>query len=174
MYQTHQIIREGISYLQNEFPEFSYQEGILEVKEEKRLTIAEEDSYIGRVIIDTKTEEEATINQYIQEVTKAGSGVVVLKDKVILKNKAVAGTIRYQYSEMLGKMGIYEFNKQAVIHYMNSSQAIALYASIFLKIFIYSFIMYLLTTLSNVIFLSLFRLFNYMDCSYKNEIFSSI
>lgn len=156
LYQTHKILQEGIQYLQNEFPEFSYKEGKLDVLAEKRLTISEDDSYVGRTIIDTKTEEEQVINQYIDEVTKAGSGMIVLKDKVILKNGAVAGTINYHYGELLGQMGIQEFTKQTVIDYANSTQVITLYVSIFLTIFIYSFIMYLLTTLSNAVFLSVF------------------
>lgn len=156
MYQAHQIMQEGVLYLQNEFPEFSYKDGILDVKTENRLTISEDDSYVGRTIIDTKTEDEQVINQYINEITKAGSGMVVLKDKIILKNGAVAGTINYRYSELLGQMGMNEFTKQNVIDYANSSQIITLYVSIFLTIFVYSFIMYLLTTISNAIFLTIF------------------
>ena len=79
VYQTHQILQEGVQYLQNEFPEFSYRDGILDVESEKRLTISEDDSYVGRVVIDTKTEEEQVINQYTNEVNKAGSGMIVLK-----------------------------------------------------------------------------------------------
>ncbi len=156
LYQSHQIMQEGIHYLQNEFPDFSYKEGTLDVFAEKRLTIAEEDSYVGRTIIDTKVEDEQTINQYISELNKAGGGMIVLKNKVILKNGAVAGTISYNYNEFLDKMGITEFTKQNVIDYANSPQVISLYISIFITIFIYSFIMYLLTTLSNVVFLSIF------------------
>lgn len=156
MYQMHQILQEGITYLQNEFPEFSYKEGTLQVDTEKRFTISEDDSYVGRVIVDTKVEAEETINQYMNEVNQAGSGMIVLKDKVILKNGAVAGTINYRYNELLGQMNIHEFNKQAVIDYAHSSQVITLYVSVFLTIFIYSFIMYLITTLSNVVFLSAF------------------
>ncbi len=156
MYQMHQILKEGVEYLQNEFPDFSYQDGMLDVSTEKRLTISEDDSYVGRTIIDTKTEEEEIINQYINEVTKAGSGTIVLKDKVILKNRAIAGTINYSYKEALESMGIKEFTKQTVIDYANSSQIITLYVSFFITIFIYSFVMYLITTLSNAIFLSIF------------------
>lgn len=123
MYQTYHILQEGIQYLQNEFPEFSYKDGILDVQTEKRLTISEDDSYVGRVIIDTKTEEEQQINEYINEVSKAGSGMIVLKDKVLLKNGAVAGTINYNYAELLNQMGINEFNKQTVIDYTNSSRS---------------------------------------------------
>lgn len=156
VYQTHKILQEGVQYLQNEFPSFSYQEGKLDVLSEKRLTISEDDSYVGRTIIDTKTEDEQVINQYVDEITKAGSGMIVLNDKVILKNGAVAGTINYNYSELLGQMGIQEFTKQTVIDYVKGSQAITLYVSVFLTIFIYSFIMYLITTLSNAVFLSVF------------------
>lgn len=156
MYQTYQMLQEGIHYLQNEFPEFSYKEGVLSVSSEQRLTISEENSYVGRTIIDTNTEDEQEINQYINEIEKAGSGMIILKDKVILKNGAVAGTINYNYNELLGQMGITEFTKQNVIDYANSSQVISLYISIFITIFIYSFMMYLLTTLSNAVFLAIF------------------
>ncbi len=156
LYQTHQMLQEGMRYLKEEFPEFTYQEGRLDVSSDERLTISEEDSYVGRTIIDTKTEEEQVINQYIHEIEKSGSGMIILKDKVILKNGAIAGTINYQYKELLQQMGITEFTKQNVIDYANSSQIITLYISVFITIFAYSFIMYLLTTLSNAVFLSVF------------------
>ena len=156
IYQTHQMLQEGMRYLKEEFPEFTYKEGVLDVSSDERLTISEEDSYVGRTIIDTKTEEEQVINQYINEIEKSGSGMIILKDKVILKNGAIAGTINYQYKELLQQMGITEFTKQNVIDYANSSQIITLYISVFITIFAYSFIMYLLTTLSNAVFLSVF------------------
>lgn len=156
VFQTYQMLQEGIRYLQNEFPEFSYKDGILDVSSDERLTILEDDSYVGRTIIDTKVEEEQTINQYINEIEKSGNGMIILKDKIILKNGAVAGTISYHYKELLDKMQITEFTKQNVIQYANSWQVISLYVSVFITIFIYSFMMYLLTTLSNAIFLSIF------------------
>lgn len=155
VYQTYQMLQEGIEYLQNEFPEFSYKDGVLNVSSEQPITISEDDSYVGKTIIDTNTEEQ-TENQYINEIEKSGSGMIILKDKVILKNGSVAGTINYNYSELLGQMGITEFTKQSVIDYVNSSQVISLYVSVFITIFVYSFMMYLLTTLSNAIFLSVF------------------
>ena len=156
IYQTHQMLQEGMRYLKEEFPEFTYKEGRLDVSSYERLTFSEEDSYVGRTIIDTKTEEEQSINQYINEIEKSGSGMIILKDKVILKNGAIAGTINYQYKELLQQIGITEFTKQNVIDYANSSQIITVYISVFITIFAYSFIMYLLTTLSNAVFLSVF------------------
>lgn len=156
MFQTYELIQEGVDYLQNEFPEFSYKDGILNVESENELIISSEDSIQGKIIIDTKTEEEQKVNQYINEVTEEGEGIIVLKDKVIIKNSAIVGTITYSYNETFEPMGITEFTKQDVINYANSNQIVTLYVSIFLTIFIYAFIMYLLTTLSNAIMLSFF------------------
>lgn len=156
VYQTYELLQEGVNYLQNEFPEFSYKDGKLDVHSEDIITINSEDSIAGKTIIDTKTEDESEINQYINEVNESGSGIIILKGKVIMKNQSVAGTINYNYSEILNQMGISEFTKQDVINYARSSQIINLYVSVFLTIFIYSFIMYFLTTISNAVFLSAF------------------
>ncbi len=156
MYQTYKMLQEGIEYLQNEFPDFSYKDGILDINSEERITISEDDSYVGKTIIDTKVEDETTINQYINEIEESGDGLIILKDRVILKNSSVTGTINYNYNEMLSQMGITEFTKQTVIDYSHSTQIISFYASIFITIFVYSFIMYLLTTISNAVFLSIF------------------
>ena len=156
MYQTYQILQEGTRYLQNEFPEFSYKDGILNVESDKRITISEKDSYVGKTIIDTKVEDEQTINQYIKEIEETGDGILILKNKVMLKNANMAGTISYNYKEVLGQMQISEFTKKNVVEYINSTKVISLYVSIFITILIYSFMMYLLTTLSNAVFLGLF------------------
>lgn len=156
MYQAYQMVQEGVQYLQNEFPEFSYKDGILTIQSEEPITISAENSYVGEVIIDTKTEDEKTINQYVAQVEDYGDGIIILKDQVKVKNSAVMGTINYEYKEILGQMGITEFQKQDVINYMNSSQMINFYISIFITIFVYTFAMYLLTTLSNAVFLAVF------------------
>ena len=156
MYQTYQLIQEGVTYLQNEFPDFSYQDGKLDINSEDAIIISDKDSVLGKTIINTKTENEQEINKYINEIEDVGNGIIILKDKVILKNQSVTGTINYNYNEIFGQMGINQFNKQDVINYANSYQIMNLYISVFLTILIYSFIMYFLTTISNVVFLSIF------------------
>ena len=111
---------------------------------------------IGEVIVDTLTEDENIVNQYINEVIQNGEGVIVLKDRLIVKNSSVGGTINYSYKDTFEQWGIKEFNKQDVINYVKSSGMIKIYASLFLTIFVYSFIMYFLTTISNVVLLSIF------------------
>ena len=156
IYQTHILIQKGVNYLKDEIPEFTYKDGVLSVASETELKINKEKFPIGEVIVDTNTEDEQKVNQYINELTENGEGVVVLKDKLIVKNSSVVGTINYSYKDTFEQMGITEFNKQDVIDYTNGSGMIKLYASLFLTIFVYSFIMYFLTTISNVVLLSIF------------------
>ena len=159
VYQAHGLVGEGIEYLLNSFPEFSYKDGTLNVESDEPITISTEDSVVGETIVDTKTEDESVINQYINQVTNAGGGIIVLKDRVIVKNAAVAGTVSYSYTDISQAMGVTEFNKQDVINIANSEKIIALYVSIFLTIFMYVFIMYFLSTLTNAILLSFFGFF---------------
>ena len=133
IYQSYQILQEGVAYLQNEFPEFSYSDGILSVDSENPITISAEDSYVGKAIIDTKTEDQQTVNQYISEIEQSGDGIVVLNNRVIVKTSSISGTISYEYDQMLNQVGVTEFNKQDLINYINSSQMYNFYISIFLS-----------------------------------------
>ncbi len=155
IYQTHNFVKDGTKYLQDEFPDFSYKEGTLDVNSDQTIVI-NDSPIVGKIIVDTKTDNEEQINQYVKQIGDEENGIVVLKDKVLLKNASVSGTISYNYKDTLDSFQIKEFVKQDVLNYCNSSKIFTLYLSIFLTIFIYAFAIYFLTTLSNVIFLSVF------------------
>ncbi len=63
MYQTYQMLQEGVNYLKNEFPEFSYNNGILDVSSDEKIIISEDDSYVGKTIIDTKVRRRRNYKQ---------------------------------------------------------------------------------------------------------------
>ena len=159
VYQAYGVVNEGVNYLQNSFPEFSYKDNILNVESDTPIVISAEDSVVGETIIDTKTEDENTINDYINKVTNAGGGIVILKDEIRIKNPSVAGTISYSYKDISKTTQITEFNKQDVIEFAQSSKIISLYVSIFLAIFMYVFIMQFMLTAWNAALLSIFGLF---------------
>lgn len=156
IFQTYSLIQEVLNYINNELPEFIYKDGVLQVASENELRINKDKFIIGETIIDTNTEDEQKINQYISEIIENGKGTIVLKDKIIIKNSSVVGTISYNYKETFEQMGINEFNKKDLIDYAKGTSMLKIYASIFLTIFIYSFVVYFLTTISNVVLLSIF------------------
>lgn len=154
LYQTHNLIQEGVQYLKSEFPEFAYQEGILKVEKEEQIVV--EDTILGKVIIDTNTQEETKMNQYINSLAEEGKGIIILKDKLMIKNLSMTGTISYSYQDIFNPLGVREFNKQAVIDYATGTGVIPFYISVFLTFLIYEFFMYFIIILSNVILLSIF------------------
>ena len=101
IYQVNNIVKEGTQYLQNSFPEFSYKDGTLNVESDGPIEISEDNSIMGRVIIDTKVDSQDKINQYLNEITKTGEGAVILKDQIIIKNSMVSGSISYSYKDTL-------------------------------------------------------------------------
>lgn len=158
IYQTHNMVEETITYIQNEFPDFTYQEGSLKIDSDKQpIKIDNPDSPIGKVIVDT-TEEmtEEKMTNYTNEIIESGEGIVVLKEKVILKNKNIEGMITYQYKDTLQQVGVNEFNKQDIINFTKTNQMVALYLSLFVTIFIYAFIIYIFNTLLYVLLISIF------------------
>lgn len=155
IYNLNIALKDATEYLQSSFPDFSYKDGVLNVQSEEPIII-EENEQLGKIIIDTKdiTKEQET--QYTNQINEVGDGVVVLKDKIIVKTQATLGTANYNFSELFNQLGLTEFNKQNVIDFINSSQIISLYISVFVMIFIYVFVIYFLNLLTYVIFVSLF------------------
>ena len=153
LWQTYQIIKEGLSYLENQFPDFSYSDGILTVNTEEPITIDNEQ--FGRIIVDTKTDSEETINQYLNSINEYGAGTLILKNRVVLKNIAMVGEISYNYKESLDSINLTTFNKQDVVNYVTGGQINSLYFSIFITLFIYSFSMYFINTLWYAIIIGL-------------------
>ncbi len=157
MYKTFDLIGQGIDYLKNGAPDFSYKEGKLNVDSENEIIISENDNpVIGETIIDTKTEDEQTINKYTNSITKNGRGMVILKDKVIIKSLNVSGTIIYAYNDLFGQMQITEFTKKSAIENVYSNKMISLYICVFLTVFIMNFVIYFLTAVSNALIVSVF------------------
>ena len=145
LYQTYQMINEGTSYLENEFPNFSYSDGTLTVDSEEAIII--ENEQFGKIIVDTNTDSEETINQYLNQIDEYGVGAIVLKNRVVLKNITMIGEVSYNYQESLNSMNLTEFNKHDVINYVQNGQINTLYFSVFVSLFIYSFAMYFINTL---------------------------
>lgn len=147
--KTNQVVNQTVDYIENNFPDFSYQDGVLDVKSDDVLTY--ENDYFGKIVVDTKSEEK--------EVDENFNGFVILKDKIIVKNAAVVGTATYKYSEVLNQMGFTKFDKQSLVQYAKGTQMTSLYVSVFATVFIYAFIMYFLNTFVYVLMCSVFGYF---------------
>ena len=158
-YDGIKVINNAADYLQNDFPDFSYQEGRLKVDSNEPVII-ENNQISGKIIIDTNTDLEEEINEYTKSIGEYSNGIIVLKDKVLITNPNIKGSaISYEYNEIFKNMEIKNFSKQDIINYKNSNEIFKLYISLFIVIFIYSFVMYLMKTLWYVAIISIVGFF---------------
>ena len=154
-FETSNNIKQAMQYIQNDFPEFSYKDGSLHVESEEPITI-ENDTINGKIIVDTNTDSEETVNQYTNSINEYGGGIVILKDRVIIANTAMAGSISYDYKEIFDSLQISEFTKDTVIQYSNSGQMATVYISVFITLFIYTYVWYLIKILWYAVVISIF------------------
>lgn len=156
VYRINSVLQKGINYLKNEFPEFSYSNGTLTVESENEVTIPKENSIYGEIIINTNDIAEEQENQYINIITQEGNGIVILKDKLVVKTSSTSELTTYNYKETFEPIELKEFSKQNVIDYATGSKIIGVYVALFLMLFIYSIIVYIISILTDTLLLSLF------------------
>lgn len=152
IYRTSLKIKDIAKYIEEKAPELTYKDGTLSVDNQDIIT--DENENFGKIIIDTNTDDEQTINKYVNDVNEEENAVIILKNKLILKEANVSGTTNYNYKDLFGELGITEFNKADLVNYLSGSGMSKLYLNLFLVLFMYAFAMYLINTLFYVILIS--------------------
>ena len=152
IYRTSLKIKDIAKYIEEKAPELTYKDGTLSIDNQDIIT--DENENFGKIIIDTNTDDEQTINKYVNDVNEEENAVIILKNKLILKEANVSGTTNYNYKDLFGELGITEFNKTDLVNYLIGSGMSKLYLNLFLVLFMYAFAMYLINTLFYVILIS--------------------
>lgn len=143
------------NFIASDIPDFSYSNGILDVKSDETVTI---DNIADQVLIiaDTKDLDETKINEYKDKINLYDIGVLVLKDKVYLKNSyAGIGLQEIPMSDIGSIYGKNEFTKQDIVNDINSINMISLCISLAFTVFLGFFITYLIMSILDIIILAL-------------------
>ena len=80
-YRTSVEMKNIAQYINENAPELTYNDGTLQVESEE--VIIDDSSKFGKVIIDTKTDSEEQINQYINQVSEEENAIIILKNTFI-------------------------------------------------------------------------------------------
>lgn len=152
VYKTSLVVNKISQYIDQKIPDLTYSENTLKVENSE--AIIDENEEFGKVIVDTNTDDEQQINQYINDVKEEENAIIILKNKLILKTSGVSESTNYSYEDLFGQMGVTEFNKQQLIDYLTGSTMFKYYANLFLTLFIYAFVVYLINTLFYIIIIS--------------------
>lgn len=142
--------KKTVNYIINEFPNFTYENGRLDVEKEE--TIINESEH-GIVIIDTTiTLETEKAQELVKKVKTYQSGIVLLNDRVIIKLPTSEQPTSYLYNEIINSERI---EKSEVIEYINSIPVASVYIAFYITSIIYLFSIYFIIILMDVILLSI-------------------
>ncbi len=110
---------------------------------------------IKTTIVDTNEVNDETLEKYKQEAFSGDTGIIVLKDRVMLK--ADGQEVTYNYKDFFNKIGISDFNEEDFLEFVTSFISTPQFnIAYFLIMLIYAFITYFLVTLMDVLVLSIF------------------
>lgn len=143
------------NFIASDIPDFSYADGILDVKSDEAVTI---DNIADQVLIiaDTKDIDDAKINEYKDKINLYDIGVLILKDKVYLKNSYTGTSVQEIPMSDIGSIyGKNEFTKQDIVNDINSINMISLCISLAFTVFLGFFITYLIMSILDIIILAL-------------------
>ena len=153
---TEQVTKEVhklISYVKNEFPDFSYADDTLNVSE---FINAYDEEYEARLIVDTSDDvDDEKLTTYQKEVRDSLYSAILLKDKVIY---TVPG-YQYEsnYKDLMSSFGLNEFNKNDIVDkYFDSNGLTKINVVIGIYAFLTTFIMNFLTFIEDMLIVALF------------------
>ena len=154
--ELQKTITSGAYYIQNELPDIEYSDGNLKVDSENVIKKDSQIPAIDQIIIDTNTDSEEQINEYIESIPTDNTGILILKDKVIVKAIETNQKIEYSYKDILSSLNINQerLNKQDILNYLTGSGAISIYVMFFVLMIAYIFIIYLISVLVDTLLIA--------------------
>lgn len=141
--------------IKEKIPEFSYENGKLETQNGEPTIIEDYGEMIGTIIIDTKAQNEDIFEKYNGSIKKFGSAFIFTQNNLVIYNPQINGQLVYKYTDIASSMQLQDFNKQDAIRYIENINIISICVSIYCMMFIYTFILYFMSILLDVVILSI-------------------
>lgn len=144
-YRFYTLANQAISYIKNELPELTFEANELKLASEEPIMIENENNIVSILIMDTNSEEK--LEEYRSKVDLFGNGIILLKDRVIIRNNLLANEMTYDYKTIAQAYGISDFDKPVLEGYLTNLNQIPMYISAFFIIIIYLFCIYFISAL---------------------------
>lgn len=130
--------------------------GVITNSHEEVTTIEDEQTGI-KVILMTQAEDEEKIKKSIDEMNSEENAVLILRDKILIKNAVLTKPITYSYQTIAEQYNINKVDKQEALNLLSYDTLKPVLFVMFGLFFAYFFlIMYLPSTLIDIIILSIF------------------
>ena len=121
--------------------------------EQKVMKIDSNELIPAKIIINTETTDEEEIQANINEISSSQNGILILKDRIIIKNEFSTNLAEYTYKTISEQYNINKIDKTEILN-MLSGQAINRVLTIFfITVLLYMFIIYVSTMLIDILLL---------------------
>lgn len=160
IYNINKMIDNTKEYVDNEISEMIYENYELTVipQNGEEITRIINDKVGATIIINTQTEDEEKINNSIDEIKSQNNGILILKDKIIIKTPISANTIEYSYKDISEEYNINKIDKEEFINLLSGSEVKKALVILFSAMVLYLVIIYFSTMLIDIFLLSLLAL----------------
>ena len=153
-YRFSKTMNDVKNYYEENIKVLSYNDGILDVNDGEKIEINNSENIITSIIIDTSDLSEEKIEEYKEKIKSCNNGIVVLKDKVLLKNQMLSAVTETTYTDLFSKYSIESLSKEQVLDYYNQSKS-TIYSSVFATVFISMFAVYLTSAIVDALVITI-------------------
>ena len=157
IYQFSTTMQSAVIYFNDNVQEMSYTDGILTVNSNQKLEVDTNSTIAQKIIVDTSDLTDEQIEQYRTDLNDLDSGIILLKDKILIKNEMLTAITETTYTDILSQYNITNLDKQSVLDYIYANQS-QVYISVAIVEFIYMFAIYLTSILMDTLILALLGL----------------
>ena len=158
VYQFWSTINKAKDYINTEIAEIKYENYELSVipkNEEKTIEINSGDAGQPVIVINTESNSEEEINDSIDNIKSQENGILILKDRIIIKSELNSNTLEYSYKDISEKYNINKIDKEELINMLSGQEMITALAVFGLALVLYMFIVYVSNILIDIFVLSL-------------------
>ena len=158
VYQMNKMINKTRNYIETEIAEITYENYELSITKDNGEDYSEidvDDLLTAKIIINTQTTDEEQIQKSIDEISSQENGILILKDRIIIKNEFVSDVSEYSYKDISEEYNINKIDKNEIIN-MLSGQNVTRFLVIFaITMLIYMFILYFSSILIDIFLLAI-------------------
>lgn len=152
IYNFSNSFKTAIKYFDENVKSLTYEEGILQVNNNEKLEVISKSNITGKIIIDTSELNHEQVEEYRKNLKNESNGIVLLKDKIILKNEMISSISENSYKDLLAGYKINTLDKQGILNYFHNN-VIQIYLSIFIALYMYMFAIYIASILVDALVL---------------------
>ncbi|MCI8620511.1 MAG: DUF1189 domain-containing protein [Clostridia bacterium] len=147
-YKFSSLLKETKKYANENIENIVFKEGMLEVKANKDVVIEDERAIIPIIMVNTS--KDINENEYIEKLKAYKLGIALLSDKIVISSNSLNGKQEIYYSSLFD---VELEGKGALLDVLSDNQLMKVYFAFFFTIYIYLFIAYFLTNITDAIIL---------------------